>query len=261
MVFPLGYNWKNQNHGITCTMIAILSDFQHSDYLGVMKGIIYSVNPDIAITDLYNGVCQYNIKEGAWILLNNYSFFPKNTIFLCIVDPSVGSGRNPVIIQSNKYLFVGPDNGLLYPAAQNDGIINIWKIKTLQNISKTFHGRDVFARTAAQIEAKIKPHELGIRQNKLVKLNFYLRGRTGEIVRIDNFGNIITNLSPLNKKSYTLVYKGVMQKIKHHRTYAEAKEKQLFLVTGSSKTLEISIKNSNAAHKFLVELNSKITIQ
>lgn len=241
-------------------MIAILSDFGNSEYLGVMKGVIYSTYHNAKIVDLYNNVNPQNIKEGAWILLNSYKYFPKNTIFLCVVDPGVGSRRNCIAIKTTNYYFVGPDNGLIYPATNKDGIKKIVKLST-KGASKTFHGRDVFAKNAALLEKGIRIEKIGKILNKIKPLDFYLKNRVGEIVRIDNFGNIITNLKKLNKKQYQLNYKNKKIRLNFYNTYAEAPDNRLFLIEGSSNTLEISIKNKSAVDRLKVKVGDRVEIK
>src|SRR3989344_1101814 len=132
-------------------MIVILTDFGHSEYLGVMKGVIYSIKKNTKIVDLSNFVSRHSIKEGAWILYNNYRHFPKNAIFLCVVDPGVGSERQCLAVKTRNYFFVGPDNGLMYKAILEDKVIAAVKLSA-KNASMTFHGRDVFAKAAAMLE-------------------------------------------------------------------------------------------------------------
>lgn len=238
-------------------MIVLLSDFNTSEYLGVMKGVIYSIYEDAKIVDLFNDVNSHSIKEGAWILLQNYKFFPKGSIFLCVVDPGVGSLRKPIIVETENYYFIGPDNGLMYPAADKDLIKRIFKIKTENNISNTFHGRDVFAVIAGKLEKGLKPEDLGKEIRDIQKLDFYLKDRTGEVVRIDKFGNIITNLETLNKESYEVN----SEKLNFYKTYAEAPNNTLFLILGSSNTLEISMRNQSAFKKLKLKTGDKITIK
>ncbi|MBN2421819.1 SAM-dependent chlorinase/fluorinase [Candidatus Woesearchaeota archaeon] len=242
-------------------MIITLTDFGNSEYLGVMKGVIYSTAPKANITDLYNEVDSYNIKEGAWILLRNYKFFPKNSIFLCVVDPGVGSSRKSIIIETENYLFVGPDNGLMYPAAADDEILRIAKIEYLEKISSTFHGRDVFSVTAAKLEKGLNIDEIGEFIHEIEKLNFHLKQREGEIVRIDKFGNIITNIPALKKDNYNVTIRKKRIKLPFFKTYAKAPEKKLFLIEGSSKTLEISIKEKEACKKLKIRVGDKIKIE
>jgi len=195
-----------------------------------------------------------------WILFNSYNYFPKGTTFLCVVDPGVGSKRNPIAIKTKNYFFVGPDNGLMYPAANNDSILNIIKLKEGTYTSKTFHGRDLFSKIAAKIDSNKSFTELGTSIKINNKLNFYLKGRIGEIVRIDNFGNIITNLKPLNKSTYSLKYRNKIIKLNYYDIYNASKENELFLITGSSKTLEISVRNGSAIKKFKAKIDDKIEI-
>lgn len=240
-------------------MIVILTDFGHSEYLGVMKGIIYSIKKNTKIVDLSNFVNHHNIKEGAWILHKNYRHFPKNTIFLCVIDPGVGSKRQCLAVKTRNYFFVGPDNGLMYRAILEDKAIAAVKLP-VKNASMTFHGRDVFAKAAAMLEKGIKIELLGSKTAIKTKLDFNLKGRHGEIVRIDNFGNIITNLSSLNKKLYEVKTKNFSQKLGFYKTYESAPINKLFLIKGSSDTLEISVKNSKASEKLKLKTGDRIEI-
>ena len=240
-------------------MIAILTDFGHSEYLGVMKAVIHSINKNSKIVDLYNSVGSHDIKEAAWVLYRNYGHFPKNTVFLCVVDPGVGSKRQCLAIKTKNYHFVGPDNGLMYKAAIEDKIVSIIKLP-VKNASVTFHGRDVFAKAAAQLEKGAKITSLGEKTTIKTKLDFHAKGREGEIVRIDNFGNIITNLSPLNKSLYNVKTKGFSQELPFYNTYESAPSDRLFLIKGSSGTLEMSVKNSNASNKLKLKVGDKIRI-
>ena len=240
-------------------MIVILTDFGNSEYLGVMKGVIYSINKNAKIIDLYNFVNPQNIKEAAWILYKNYKYFPKNSTFLCIVDPDVGSNRQCLVIKTTNYFFVCPDNGLMCKAAFEDKITAVIKL-SIKNASNTFHGRDVFAKAAAQLENGIRIEKLGKKTTVKTKLDFHLNEREGEVVRIDYFGNIITNLSSLNKKMYNVKTKNFNQKLSFYETYESAPESKLFLIKGSSDTLEISIKNSNASNKLKSKIGDIIKI-
>jgi hypothetical protein len=224
-----------------------------------MKGIIYSMCTHAITVDLCNKVQPQNIREGAWILLKNYRYFPKGTIFLCVVDPGVGSERKAVAIKTKNYFFVGPDNGLLYPATEEEGIKKIIEL-SVEDASLTFHGRDVFAKAAAQLEKGVSLEELGEKTNLNTKLEFHLKGREGEIVRIDHFGNIITNIPHNGRKGYYVEHNNFKKKLKFYRTYAIAPAGKLFLIEGSSDTLEISIKNSSAVKKFKAKTGDKIKI-
>jgi len=241
-------------------MIVILTDFGNTEYLGVMKGVIYAYNKKAKITDLMNSITPYQIIEGAWILLQNYKFFPKKTVFLCVVDPGVGGKRNSIAIQTKNYYFVGPDNGLMYQAANEDDIKKA-VILSNEGAEPTFHGRDVFAKAAAVLDKGTPIIGLGKVTHLKVKPKFYLKKRTGQIVRIDNFGNIITNLPPLDKVEYKVKTNKFKDILKHYNVYEDALEDQLFIITGSSKTLEISVRNKSAAILLKVKVGDRIEIK
>jgi len=240
-------------------MIAILTDFGNAEYLGVMKGVIYSINENSKIADLYNFINPQNVKEAAWILYKNYKYFPKNSIFLCVVDPGVGSQRQCLAVKTKNYFFIGPDNGLMYKASQEDKVIAVVKLP-VKNASMTFHGRDVFAKAAAQLEKGTTIELLGKKTIIKAELDFHLKGREGEVVRIDNFGNIITNLNSLNKGIYNVKTKNFEQKLSFYKTYESAPQNKLFLIQGSSDTLEISVKNNSASKKLKLKVSDKIEI-
>ncbi len=241
-------------------MIAILSDFGHSEYLGVMKGVIHKNYPEARILDLYNNITSHNILEGSWILLQGYKHFPKNTVFLCVVDPGVGGERKPIAIKTKDYYFVGPDNSLMYPAASENRILKVIKLSD-KGASKTFQGRDIFSVISARIDQGEKFESLGHSAKIKEKLNLKPKGREGMIVRIDNFGNIITNLPSLKKKEYNLIYEHRNEKLPYFDTYESAQIDQLFLITGSSDTLELSIKSGSAFDNFPVKVGDKIIIK
>ncbi|MBI1969444.1 SAM-dependent chlorinase/fluorinase [Candidatus Woesearchaeota archaeon] len=241
-------------------MIATLTDFMDSEYLGVMKGVIYSIAPKAIITDLYKKVKPQNIEEGAWILLTTYKYFPKGTIFLCVVDPGVGGKRDCLAVKTKNYYFVGPDNGIFYPTVQEDKVEKVVQLATIE-AAPTFHGRDVFAKAAGKLEKSIPIEKLGKPGKIKVKEEFYLQGRTGEIVRIDEYGNIITNLPHIGKKEYLAKTRTYEQRIQFYETYEEAPSNQLFLIQGSANTLEISLKNGKAIDLWDVDTKARITIE
>jgi S-adenosylmethionine hydrolase len=241
-------------------MIVILTDFSESEYLGVMKGVIHSINKRASLVDLYNSVTVENIKEGAWILFAGYRYFPKGSVFLCVVDPGVGSKRQCIAIKTKDYYFVGPDNGLMYPAAMENRILGVRKLSA-KGASKTFHGRDVLAHAAAMLEKGESFEKLGEKAGIREKFMFYRKKREGEIVRVDFFGNIVTNLDPLQKNTvYTVKFRGKIKLLEYYQTYEQAPEGELFLITGSAGTLEISVKNGKASDKVRLKPGDRIEI-
>jgi S-adenosylmethionine hydrolase len=140
---------KNINKGID--MIVLLTDFGLSEYVGVMKAVIYKISPVIKIIDLCHSISPQNLIEASWILSNNYRYFPEGSVFCCVVDPGVGTVRKAIAVKTEKYYFVGPDNGLFWETLKQQKIMEIRVLYVPENASHTFHGRDVFAVAAADI--------------------------------------------------------------------------------------------------------------
>jgi len=225
-----------------------------------MKGIVCSIAERANIVDLCHTVQPQNVRQAAWLLIKNYTYFPKKSIFLCVVDPGVGSRRQAVAVKTRNYYFVGPDNGLLWPAVEQDKVLYVVKLDT-SKASKTFHGRDVFAKAAALLENGVSIDELGAKTKLMQKLEFKVSGAKGDVVHIDSFGNIITNLKHRNKKQYLVSVRNFNKKLRFHSTYAEAKQGELFVIEGSSQTLEISLKNGNANEIVKAEVGDVIEIK
>ncbi|MEW6447414.1 MAG: SAM-dependent chlorinase/fluorinase [Bacillota bacterium] len=233
--------------------VVFLTDFGLGVYAGVMKGVVLSLCPEARVVDLTHNVTPQNIREGAWLLLTNYEYFPNGSVFVAVVDPGVGTERKALAVETRNYYFVGPDNGLLYPAVKKAGVVNIVELEVPPAASPTFHGRDVFAPAAARLAAGTPLSLLGRPGSPSVALDFHLTGREGEVITIDRFGNVVTNLPPLGgRQSYrvniarrTEAY--FNSEVPFFRTYGEAPADTLCLVTGSAGTLELSVKNKSAA--------------
>ncbi len=243
-------------------MIVLMTDFSESEYAGMMKGVIYTIHPKARVVDLTHEISPQSVREGAWILLQGYPYFPKKTIFVCVVDPGVGTGRDAVLVKTKNYVFIGPDNGLMYPSAQRDGIKEVFKIQIDQPEFTTFHGREIFAKVAAYVASGAGEKFLGERKSDLdIVLRFWQEGRSGEVVRVDHFGNIITNLPPLDKDMYHLNYRALNRDITWAGTYGKGPEYDMFLVTGSAGTLELSVKNGRAADRLPARVGDTIVIK
>ncbi len=240
-------------------MIVLLTDFGDSEYVGVMKGVIYRCAPDAKVVDLCHTIRPQSIIEGSWILKNNYKYFPEGATFCCVVDPGVGTERKAIAVKTESYYFVGPDNGLTWETLAEQKIIEIRQITVGADASKTFHGRDVFAKAAAQIE-KGEFESTGDKTEAIEKLEFYKKDREGIVVRIDQFGNIITNLTGQGKNKYHVETAENKYTMNFYANYDSAKEGELFLIEGSSNTLEISLKNGNANEQLCMKPGEKIKI-
>jgi len=261
-------------------MIVLLTDFGQSEYAGVMKGVIYSIDNDAKIVDLCHDISPQNIIEASWILKNNYKYFPEGAVFCCVVDPGVGTQRKALAVKTEKFYFVAPDNGLLWETLGEQKVLDIRQIPVPEDASppdawrasRTFHGRDVFAKAAAnisqgrfetigqKIKKTVRQAHRGEQSRAIEKLELYLDGRTGIVVRIDSFGNIITNVAKLDKDKYAIESGDKKWTMRYHPNYDSAKEGELFLIEGSNNTLEISLKNASANDKLQLKPGKRISI-
>jgi S-adenosylmethionine hydrolase len=240
-------------------MIILLTDFGESEYVGVMKGVIYSIAHDAKVVDLCHNISPQEIIEGSWILKNSYKYFPEGATFCCVVDPGVGTERAAIGVKTDRYYFVGPDNGLLWETVAEQKITDIRQIAIAKDASRTFHGRDVFARAAANISLG-DFETTGEKIEGIEKLELYRKGREGIVVRIDGFGNVITNLEKQKKDKYSVEINGKEYTMEYRPNYYAAKENELFLIEGSNNTLEISLKNGNANDMLGVKVGEKTRI-
>ena len=184
-------------------IITVLTDFGLKDpYVGIMKGVILSINPRAQIVDITHEIEPQDIREGSSLIKEYYSYFPEGTVHLCVVDPTVGSGRRPAVFVSNGHLFVGPDNGLFSLVIDQE--VEAYEIENrgymLPHISSTFHGRDIFAPVAAHLSLGKDPFSVGREISDPVRLPDLLPAQEGDalvgsIVRFDRFGNAVSNIS------------------------------------------------------------------
>jgi S-adenosylmethionine hydrolase len=241
-------------------MIVLLTDFGRSEYVGIMKAVIYTINPKAMITDLCHNIAAQDLIEAAWVLKNSYGFFPRGAVFCCVVDPGVGTERMAVAVKTKDYYYVSPDNGLLWETVRDQTITDMRQLPIPENAGKTFHGRDVFAKAAANID--LNPVSApGEQIEEIEQLELYIKGRQGMVVRIDGFGNVVTNLSSQGKDTYLVQYNEKQHAMSFYETYSDAKDNELFLIEGSCKTLEISLKNGNAKSILCLKTGQKINIR
>lgn len=248
-------------------IITLLTDFGTKDsYVGIMKGVISSINPDAKIIDLCHGVGHQDIFEGAYILHSSYKFFPEGTIHVAVVDPGVGTERKIICVKTKSHLFLAPDNGILSIVLTDENPQLITEVVNkkyfLPEISNTFHGRDVFAPVAAYLSKGINPLKLGkkltkIKEIKLPAPNYSRQGvLKGEVIYIDGFGNLITNIKQdtflkIVKKTNGIIVKAGKKKINSiSRSYADVPVGEPLAIFGSSGYLEISV-NRGSAHDVL----------
>jgi S-adenosyl-L-methionine hydrolase (adenosine-forming) len=185
-------------------LITLTTDFGTRDwFVGTMKGVITGIAPQSRIIDLTHEIGPGDIQGGAFSLMASCAFFPPGTIHVVVVDPGVGSERKPIAVKTAKYLFIGPDNGVLSWALRNEQVLETRILENqrflLERISHTFHARDVFAPMAAHLAKGVPLESLGPSAQTYLKLDWPVTtigpGRIGGcIIYIDRFGNGITNI-------------------------------------------------------------------
>jgi len=250
-------------------VIALLTDFGTQDiYVGVMKGVIWGICPDAQIADLTHEIPPQDVTAGALALWGAFRFFPKGTVFCAVVDPGVGTERRAIAVQTQEHYFVGPDNGLLWWAVSGNSIVKCVELRNpdyfLPKISRTFHGRDIFAPVSAHIAKGVPLENFGpeLKVDELVKLP-PLRAEVSEnliraeVVHIDRFGNAITNLrredfvkwvSNLGRRSWVAKVHGVNFS-RLNSSYAEVPAGEPLLLFNSYDLLEIAVNKGSAAER------------
>ena len=257
-------------------IITLTTDFGLKDpYTAEMKAAILSICPNAVIVDITHEITKFNIQMGAYMLASAVPYFPKGSVHVAVVDPGVGTQRRPILIQTKQVFFVGPDNGLLVLAAEKQGIIRVHELVNprfmLPRVSNTFHGRDIFAPAAAHLLNGVKPAEFGPEIREAAKPEFAkVRRRNGvlvgEVLHVDGFGNIITNINEKEvaqshvKASVIVELPSYKLKLKLGKAYGEAEAHEPLALIGSHGFLEIALNKGNAAEKFKTKPGDKIKL-
>jgi len=256
-------------------IITLLTDFGTKDhYVASMKGVILNTNPRCHLIDITHHVSRHDIREGAFILANAYSHFPKGTIHLAVVDPGVGGARKPLLLVTPDYYFVGPDNGLFTMIMKNETLEQVIALDRpkyhLSNVSTTFHGRDIFAPVAAHLSLGVKPSALGHRIDLLSWLGFNgplnREGKLlGEVLYIDAFGNLISDiregrLSQFIGKHPFVIRAGGKTIRSLKKGYWEGKKGEPIALIGSGGFLEIAIREGSAQKVLKVKRGDPVII-
>jgi S-adenosylmethionine hydrolase len=256
-------------------IITLLTDFGLKDpYVASMKGVILAINPQCTQVDITHQVNSHDIKEGAFILGQAYSNFPKGTIHLSVIDPGVGGARKPILIVTKNYFFVGPDNGLFTIALRRERVKQAVILTNqkffLSKISSTFHGRDIFAPVAAYLSMGVKPESFGRAIKSWHEISFpdpaMKQGKLiGEIVHVDTFGNLVSNIDRKgllqfsNGRPFVInIAKRAMRGLK--KGYWEGRKGEPMALIGSAGFLEISIREGNAQKILKVKRGNNITV-
>ncbi|MGO9645313.1 MAG: S-adenosyl-l-methionine hydroxide adenosyltransferase family protein [Candidatus Bathyarchaeia archaeon] len=248
-------------------IISLLTDFGLTDpFVAEMKAVIFSISENVQIVDISHQVEKFDISMGAFLLNRAVEYFSDGAIHVAVVDPGVGSDRREIAVETERAVFVGPDNGLMIPAARTQKILHVYELTNpslmRKEVSATFHGRDIFAPVAAHLANGKLPRDCGPELLEYVDSPFpsaKIEGKywISEIVHVDGFGNIVTNLSRELLKDSLLqkisLYVGGRQfSIRFVKTYSDLREGEVGALFGSHGFLELACREKSAAERLRV---------
>jgi len=246
-------------------LITLITDFDTTDhFVGTMKGVILNINPDVQIVDICHKVASYDIFDAAFTLAQSYRFFPPDTIHLVVVDPGVGTARRPLLVRTMAYKFVAPDNGVLSLIYEREERAEVRHITAdhyfLNPVSNTFQGRDVFAPVVGWLSKGVEVDKFGDPITEYTKFASPKPKRVGDslikgvALRIDKFGNIITNFTPEdvpqlfaeNPPAFKIMI-NEQEITRLNLAYSMGKPSEVFAIVGSSGYIEICTNRGSAA--------------
>lgn len=253
--------------------ISLLTDFGYRDgYVGVMKGVIAGICPTAQMIDLTHGIEPQDITAARFVLLNAYPYLPKNTIHTVVVDPGVGTSRRAIAIQTPEGYLVGPDNGVFsgvvaqFGASAAVSLTNARYWRTSE-LSKTFHGRDLFAPVAAHLAAGVPLENLGepvavesLDAGSIPEPDVSTQKAIGHVQHIDHFGNIITTISAavLRRGNWRLALRGVSVALAS--AYDDVATGQAVALEGSHGWMEIAVNGGSAAAYFQLAVGASVQL-
>lgn len=257
-------------------IITLTTDYGASDHLvGTMKGVMLKINPAVQIVDICHGVAPFDILDGALVIGQAYRYFPPRTVHLVIVDPGVGTQRRPILVVGDQHYFVGPDNGVLSVIYEREPRVTVRHITAdhyfLNPVSNTFHGRDIFAPVAAWLSKNQQAPSFGDEIQDYVRFalpkpKVTEKAVRGVVLKVDNFGNLVTNLTRedvpqlLSGASFKILVGGkAVSKFFHN--YTQGGPGEPFAIVGSSGFIEISVSRGHAAQVLGVQRGAELTVE
>ena len=260
-------------------IITLLTDFGLSDpYPAAMKAVILRINPEAVIVDITHSIDRFNVRMGAFILAHLVEYFPEGSIHVGVVDPGVGTARKPLIVECDRGFLVGPDNGLLIPAAKKLGLRRVYRILEdkvrIGRVSHTFHGRDLFAPAAARLSIGERAEHLGEPSLSYVELSFpkpRLKGEQihGEVLYVDGFGNVVTNIDEklletlsIGRGSRLLVEIGSKRfEVRLLEAYGEASPGTPLAIVDSFGMLELAVNMGSGSRFFGLKPGDRFAVK
>jgi S-adenosylmethionine hydrolase len=231
-----------------------------------MKGVILSIAPKAQLVDISHDISSYNILEGAFVVKSAYRYFPEGTVHIVVVDPGVGSARRPLAAAAKGHLFVAPDNGVLSTLLEKDVYHITNQNLFLSPVSRTFHGRDIFAPVAAHLAQGMPIEQVGPRVHDFVEKalpKLRVRGGkfVGTVLRIDKYGNIITNLRRSDLSTDFTIRIAGEPVTKLRSNFSEGVPGEFFAIEGSTGSIEIAMNQGSAAERLNVDCGAEIEVE
>ena len=256
--------------------ITFLTDFGlQDDFVGVCRGVMKRIARDAQILDVTHGIAPQAVRQGALVLARSVPYLPV-AVHLAVVDPGVGSERRPIIAETDDYIFVAPDNGVLSLIEARESKFSVRHVTAdryfLHPVSQTFHGRDIFAPVGGWLSKGVAPSEFGAEISDYIRLTLPKVERVGDglrgvVLKVDKFGNLITNIGELDAPalfghsvpSLNILIAG--ETITHVcHSYAEGGDEELFAIVGSSGYLEIAARQASAAEKLAAGVGTPVGV-
>ena len=250
-------------------MITLTTDFGYRDpYIGAVKGVIQSINRDVRVEDIAHDLPKQDIVSAAFLLGGFYRYWPVGTIHLTIIDSGVGSSRLPILVETENWIFVGPDNGIFSVVYRNEEfkVRHLTENKFFLNTSSdTFHGRDIFGPVASYLSLGVMPEEFGPEIENPVIIDHPVMNEnesdlSGEIIYIDSYGNLVSNIRRLKIDEFDSGNVDGIEIETILKSYNSGEDGSPFFINGSSGYLEISVKNGSAEKNMDVKIGAKVMI-
>ena len=258
-------------------IITLTTDYGTNDHLvGVMKGVILSINPEVNIVDITHSVLPHDLLDGALAIGQAYKYFPPKTVHVVVVDPGVGTARRPILVASDTHYFVAPDNGVLSSVYDQTEALYVWNIISehyfRQPVSNTFHGRDIFAPVAAWLAKSWQSSAFGEQITDFTRFALprpKTNGNTikGVVLKVDQFGNLITNLRAEDVPAFTTeggkftIKAGNATLTKLVPTFASGANGETIGLIGSGGYLEISLNKASASKSLALGRGAEVTVE
>ncbi|UCB60601.1 MAG: SAM-dependent chlorinase/fluorinase [Candidatus Bathyarchaeota archaeon] len=260
-------------------IVTLLSDFGLRDpYVAEMKAVILSKCPEAKIVDISHEIAKFDVYMGAFVLACAAPHFPKGTVHVAVVDPGVGTRRRSIIVETKLGYYVGPDNGILMQAGCRESLDHVYAIENPQfvapKVSKTFHGRDIFASVAAYLAEGVRARAFGTEIKDYVVPDFAKPSLAdgsvfGQVMHVDGFGNVITNIPSEIVKNLGIREQEVLKVeigkkdmvLTFCSAYGDVADGVALAIIGSHEFLELSVNRGSAEVRFKAKIGDSIRVQ